>query len=123
MCSSLQDSERTISFSNFGYILIFQLIRYVDSKGKIIKDNRKVDIFSENLTIPVKVDDSITINKAFKLKATINHSGTLDAGHYWAFIKDHITNSWLKCNDQSVLKVNFSALSNDTSYILVYAGC
>ena len=123
MCSSLQDSERTITISNCGYILIFQLIRYVDSNGKIIKDNRKVDIFSENLTIPVKVDDSITINKAFKLKATINHSGTLDAGHYWAFIKDHITNSWLKCNDQSVLRVNFSALSNDTSYILVYASC
>ena len=78
-----------------------------------------MNIFSENLTVPVKVDDVVTLNKSFKLRATINHSGTLNAGHYWAFIKDRSTDSWLKCTDQSVLKVSFSDLSNDTSYILV----
>ena len=47
----------------------------------------------------------ISFTHTYSLIATINHSGTLQAGHYWAFVKDCSTNNWLKCNDRAVLKV------------------
>ena len=84
-------------------------------------DNRKVKIFTDSLTVPVKIDNTVTLKRTFKLKATINYRGTLNLGHYWAFIREEATDSWLKCNDTSVIKVNFNDLSNDSSYILVYS--
>ena len=50
-------------------------------------------------------------SKIYSLVATINHSGNLNAGHYWAFVKD--SDAWLECNDSSVLKVKSSALNNN----------
>ena len=35
--------------------------------------------------------------------ASINHSGTLDQGHYWATVKDLSSGDWLSCNDKVVL--------------------
>ena len=55
--------------------------------------------------------------KQFTLKATINHSGTLQAGHYWAHIKYEDNGSWLKCHDTSVIAKPFSGLSNTSSYV------
>ena len=55
--------------------------------------------------------------KQFTLKATINHSGTLQAGHYWAHIKDEDNSGWLKCNDTSVIAKPFSGLSNTSSFV------
>ena len=121
VCNSLQNSVRTTEFSRCGNILVLQLIRYVDVNGKISKDNRKVNLFKDSITIPVIVDNVVSMNKPFKLRASINHSGTLNAGHYWAFIKEDSSNSWLKCNDTSVIQTNFFDLQNDSSYIFVYS--
>ena len=123
LCDSLQESFKVTEFSNCGSVIIFHLLRFFNFGAKLIKDNRKVSLFKDTLTIPVQVDERVTINRSFKLKATINHSGTFNAGHYWAFIKHEAANFWLKCNDSSVLQVPFCDLSNDSSYILVYSSC
>ena len=65
------------------------------------------------------IEDNVSFSKEFSLVATINHSGSLNSGHYWAFIKDNISKSWFKC-DRSVLKVKPSTLNNTTSYVLFY---
>ena len=70
--------------------------------------------------VPLKLDDNVSFSKEFSLVATINHSGSLNAGHYWAFIKDNIYKSWFKCDDRSILKVKPSTLNNTTSYVLFY---
>ena len=121
MCNCDQDYVRDSEFVNCGNFLIFQLLRYVNCNGRFIKHNGKVNVMSENLTIPVKVDDFVTVNKNLRLKATINHSGTSDAGHYWAFIKEDANNIWLKCNDTSVTKTKFKDLSGGSSYVLFYS--
>ena len=58
--------------------------------------------------------------KEFTLKATINHSRTLQAGHYWYHINDEDNSGWLKCNDTSVIATPFSGLSNTSSYVFLY---
>ena len=52
--------------------------------------------------------------------ASINHSGTLDQGHYWAIVKDLSSGEWLSCNDKVVLTVPQHSLNNTTSYINFY---
>ena len=52
--------------------------------------------------------------------ASINHSGTLDQGHYWAIAKDLKSGDWLSSNNKVVLIVPQHSLNNTTSYILFY---
>ena len=51
--------------------------------------------------------------------ASINHSGTLDQGHYWAIVEDLNSEDLVSCNDKFVLTVPQHSL-NKTSYILFY---
>ena len=52
--------------------------------------------------------------------ASINHSGTLGQGDYWAVVKDLNSGDWLSCNDNVVLTVPEHSLTNTTSYFLFY---
>ena len=60
----------------------------------------------------------MSISGMFKLRATFNHSSTINTGHYWAFIRDTDNSSWLMCNDTSAAKASVKDLSNDSLYIL-----
>ena len=103
-----------------GSILILQLLHYNNFKGAVIKNNR-VNCCSGTPRLPMSADKHVCLFKEFNLKATINHSGTLQAGHYWVRIKDEDNRGWLKCNDTSVIATPFSVLSNSSSYVFYYA--
>ena len=103
-----------------GSVLVVQPLCYNNFKGTVIKNNMKVNCCSETLRLPISADKQVRLHKEFVLKATINHSGTLHAGHYWAHIKDEDNRGWLKCNDTSVIATPFSGLSNTSSYVLFY---
>ena len=55
-------------------------------------------------------------------------SGSVDAGHYWAYVLDHKRNVWLKCNDNTVNEATWDELaresmgghSNTSAYSLIY---
>ena len=123
-CSSYQISTKETSIISCGQILIVHLSRYLDSGNNVfIKNTDFVECLPETthvLRVPIQTGDSISFTNQYSLIATINHSGTLQAGHYWAFIKDRSTNNWLKCNDRAVLKVKPHTLNNNTSYVLFY---
>ena len=120
LCESLVESIRDTKFVNCGNILIFQLKRYSHMGNKITQDDRLVKCFSDTLNLRVSADNDILVTRSFKLKATINHSGTLNAGHYWAYVREE-NNCWLKCNDTSVSKVQFKELSNNSSYLFIFS--
>ena len=114
------DSTRETRIVDSGRVLALQLIHYDNFKGAVIKNNMRVNCCSETLRLPISADEQVCLYKEFTLKATINHSGTLQAGHYWAHIKDEDNRGWLKCNDTSVIATPFSGLSNTSSYVLFY---
>ena len=70
--------------------------------------------------VPITVEDEVSFTNKYSLIATINHSGTLNRGHYWAFIKDLHSSSWYSCNDKLIFNVEERSLSNTSSYILFY---
>ena len=122
-CSVKRESSKEYSILSCGKVLIVQLKRFSRCRGSIIKDTKQVHCLPEPthiLSVPVHSSDSVSFSNRYSLIATINHSGTLQAGHYWAFIKDASNNTWLKCNDRSVITVPPSALNNNSCYVLFY---
>ena len=113
-------STRETRIVDSGSVLVLQLLRYDNFKAAVIKNNMRVNCCSETLRLSIAADEQVCLYKEFTLKATINHSGTLQAGHYWAHIKNEDNSGWLKCNDTSVIATPFSGLSNTSSYVLLY---
>ena len=96
------------------------LLRNTEAKGAVIKTNMRVNCCSETLRLPIAADEQVFLYKQFTLKATINQSGTMQAGHYWAHIKNEDDSGWLKCKDTSVIAKPFSGLSSTSSYVFFY---
>ena len=120
-CCSEQNATIDSAITKSGSILIVQLKRYTTFQGNSFKDNKHVVCLPSHdhvLEIPIDQNNTITFSNRYTLVATINHSGNLNAGHYWAFIKKG--DSWLKCNDSSVLAVKPSFLNNSSAYLLFY---
>ena len=118
-CSSYKESTRESSFKTCASILIIQLRRFTNFNGALYKDNRVVNCYLKGhptLTVPSHPEEDISFTNEYKLVATINHSGTLARGHYWAFLKDDLSDSWWKCDDRAVLKVKPSDLNNSSMF-------
>ena len=56
----------------------------------------------------------------YSFVARINHSNTLNRGHYWASVKDLHSSCWYTFNDKLVFNAEESSLNNATSYIFFY---
>ena len=73
-------------------ILIIQLCQFHNQGGQVIKD---ANFFSciqsesnKHLVVSITVEDEVSFTSKYSSISTINHSDTLNRGHYWAFIKD-----------------------------------
>ncbi|XP_077985694.1 ubiquitin carboxyl-terminal hydrolase 25-like isoform X2 [Glandiceps talaboti] len=64
----------------------------------------------------------------YALHAVLVHEGQASAGHYWAYVRDHTHNKWLKFNDIAVVEVSWEELQresvggsgNASAYCLMY---
>ena len=120
-CNCLTESTRETSINGSGSILVIQLSRFFTSHSRLIKDQQLFNCSLElELKVSVTVEDEVSFSNQYSLAASINHSGTLDQGHYWAVVKDSNTGDWLSCNDEVVITVPQHSLNNTTSYILFY---
>ena len=66
-------------------------------------------------------DAEVVVRTAFQLKAVINHSGTLNNGHYTAIVQ--AGSNWLNCDDKKVRNADTSDLNSAMSYVLFYEKC
>ncbi len=97
-------------------ILILSLQRY-DVRIKK-KNNCKIE-FNENIDLKKFSDKECIGNYSTKynLIGIGNHTGSMDFGHYYAFI--NIQNKWYEFNDSSCYEIKLNKIS-ETAYILVY---
>ena len=95
-----------------GSVFIMHLKRYDSFQGNVSKDTKFVECLPHpNHVLEIVQNDSVPFSNRYSLIATINHSGSLNTGHYWAFIKKN--NLWLQYNDSSVLKVKLEVSTKD----------
>ncbi|XP_070551916.1 ubiquitin carboxyl-terminal hydrolase 25-like isoform X2 [Ptychodera flava] len=96
----------------------------VESDVRDLQDN----IRQLNQQIDVMYDEDELKKFPYLLHAVLVHEGQASAGHYWAYIRDHRHNKWLKFNDISVMEVSWEELQresvggsgNASAYCLMY---
>ncbi|XP_062867188.1 ubiquitin carboxyl-terminal hydrolase 28 [Trichomycterus rosablanca] len=64
----------------------------------------------------------------YRLHAVLVHEGQASAGHYWAYIYDHVNKRWLKYNDvmvtesswEELVRDSYGGMTNASAYCLMY---
>ena len=65
-----------------------------------------------------EVDGEVSVRRGSNLVAVINHSGTLNAGHYTCSILEQ--GVWWRCNDRAVNESLELSLNGSLPYVLFY---
>ena len=124
-CKTLSESTRETCVMNFAPLLAILLCPFSNQGGQLVKDETLVSCtqsqFSQYLTVPMTIEDEVSLINKYSFIATINYSGTLSRGYYWACIKDLHSPCLYLCNDKLVSNVEESYLSNTTSYVFFYS--
>ena len=98
-------------------ILILSIQRFnIINKSK---SNKSIKLY-EKINLKNFVDEELIENYSnfdYKLFGISNHSGSLNFGHYYAYV--NIQGKWKEFNDSFVTNVNFSSVST-TAYALFY---
>ena len=107
--------------------LIIKLKRYANSEygNSAVKINKMV-YYPEYINMQKYYCGELPQN--YKLYAIINHSGTINGGHYYSYIKnlkdDNKTfeDQWVCCNDAQVVNISEEeAMTSKNAYILFYS--
>nr|XP_057942447.1 ubiquitin carboxyl-terminal hydrolase 28 isoform X1 [Doryrhamphus excisus]XP_057942448.1 ubiquitin carboxyl-terminal hydrolase 28 isoform X1 [Doryrhamphus excisus]XP_057942449.1 ubiquitin carboxyl-terminal hydrolase 28 isoform X1 [Doryrhamphus excisus] len=88
----------------------------------------KANIDRLSQTLEGMYSDNSLCQVPYKLHAVLVHEGQASAGHYWAYIYDHINQRWMKYNDISITESSweelerdsFGGMTNASAYCLMY---
>ena len=106
-CNCLTESTSETTIISSRSILVTQLSRFSVSYSKLRKDQQLFNCSLESeLNVHITFGDEVSFSSKYSFMASINLSGTLDQGHYWAVMKDLNSGGWLSCNDKFVLTVS-----------------
>ncbi|MGY8822251.1 MAG: reverse transcriptase domain-containing protein, partial [Pseudomonadales bacterium] len=119
-CNKHQISIRRSHISNVAKVLIVQLKRFNVFQDNICKNTNIVEFPLANFSVPCK-DDEVELNRLFSLKATINHTGSLDSGHYKSMTLHN--KLWYACNDSAILDINENKIVDESAYMLFFESC
>ncbi len=106
-------------------VLILHLNRFQQGYYSNIKNKGSIK-FDRTLTLPKNVmhTDKQKDPIRYDLIGTINHVGSINAGHYYAVKKDIIEGEerWFMCNDDVIRDTGINEHGNvsEYAYILIY---
>ena len=120
-CSAYKTAFAEHSFAKVGEYLIIHLKRFNNEGSNISKNIQKV-VCTPDLVVPV-VHNDIKLQIKYRLLATINHTGSLQRGHYTSFINSGGSDKWFFCNDAAILDSPKARVNNSSSYICFYEKC
>ena len=102
-------------------VLVIQIKRFGSMRA--FKDNRLVKYPLDNFNIsslmsPTQVE--LTKCNTYRLQSVINHTGSLNSGHYYSYCLDEDSNIWYDFDDDTVNPVSQSRIVTHTAYLLIY---
>ncbi|XP_050095465.1 ubiquitin carboxyl-terminal hydrolase nonstop isoform X2 [Anopheles aquasalis] len=86
------------------------------SGGDTMEDTSESTRSSHHQTVTTSSD---TADFRYSLYAVINHVGTLDAGHYTAYVR-HQKDIWVKCDDHIITTATLKQVLDSEGYLLFY---
>jgi len=129
-CNSNQESTKQLTMQKLPVVASFHLKRFEHSSRLHKKITTRVN-FPEMLNMSPFISHARNDNKKkvgyqslpkdnrYVLFAVINHIGTLDAGHYTSYIRQH-SNLWFHCNDHQILPASIQQVLDSEGYLLFY---
>lgn len=139
-CKVRQESLKQMSIRKLPLVYCFHIKRFEHSPVR--KMSRKVDRYLQfpfSLNMGPYLSSSILrsrfgnrifsfdgdepdplneISCEFELFAVITHSGKLDAGHYFTYLR--LSNQWYKCDDAWITRVNENIVRSSQGYMMFY---
>ncbi|KAF6836255.1 Ubiquitin carboxyl-terminal hydrolase 21 [Colletotrichum plurivorum] len=103
----LQDAKKGVVFESMPDVLHLQLKRfeYDIERGIMMKINDRYEFPDEFDATPYLLDSADKSEPwTYKLHGVLVHSGDLNAGHYYAFLKPNKEGWWYKYDDDKVTK-------------------
>ena len=116
-CGQKTIHRKEIKFSHPPNILILTLQRF----GRNQRKNNCIVKIEEELNIRNYIDEECGHGKeySYSLYGIGNHSGTINFGHYFAYIKLNDRN-WYEFNDSTVYRIGNINTNSSTAYTLFY---
>uniref|UniRef100_A0A914XFW4 Ubiquitin carboxyl-terminal hydrolase n=1 Tax=Plectus sambesii TaxID=2011161 RepID=A0A914XFW4_9BILA len=108
-CNMRGSVEQRAELTRLPPVVVIQLNRYFfDNKGKKKKFNHPVQFRRKMSFVQYAADESEAREEAqYELCAVMVHQGTgADSGHYYDLIKEQVSGSWFKYNDEHVTVVS-----------------
>ena len=117
-CNKKTEHEKEIKISQPPNILILSLQR---TNGRTQKKNDSPISFPEELNISKYIDSECGHKNEsnYSLYGIGNHHGSLNFGHYYAYIKLN-DKDWYQYNDSFVSKLSYLDKNSDSAYVLFY---
>ena len=118
-CQKILKHKKEIKISRPPEILILSLQR-IDHVTQ--NKNECLVKFPQELDINEFIDHECGFDKvtSYSLYGIINHTGSIDFGHYYSYIKFHKKEEWYEFNDSSVRKIENAIESFPYAYALFY---
>jgi len=116
----LQDAEKGVKFMDFPAVLQLQLKRfeYDFQRDTMVKINDRYE-FPESLDLDagdgkyLSPDADRSVRNKYLLHSVLVHSGGVNGGHYYAYIRPELQGQWFKFDDERVTREEASKALND----------
>ncbi|ARF09281.1 ubiquitin carboxyl-terminal hydrolase [Catovirus CTV1] len=123
-CKKYVDAKKKTSLWETPNVLIIQLKRFKNTGISTTKVRSIIKYPLYDLSFEKACSEYYPINHKYDLYGVVQHTGSLNGGHYIAHTKNPINNKWYEFNDNYVLhipdeKIEAELISRD-SYILCY---
>eukprot|EP00468_Gymnochlora_sp_CCMP2014_P003771 CAMPEP_0167756956 /NCGR_PEP_ID=MMETSP0110_2-20121227/9667_1 /TAXON_ID=629695 /ORGANISM="Gymnochlora sp., Strain CCMP2014" /LENGTH=814 /DNA_ID=CAMNT_0007643111 /DNA_START=463 /DNA_END=2907 /DNA_ORIENTATION=+ len=121
-CKKESRGKKKLDLWRLPNILIVQLKRFQYTRQWRDKITTYVDYPLEGLDLATWTKAKDQKRKAvYDLYAVSCHGGGLGGGHYWAYAKNLVDQSWYTLNDSSVKKMRKNDVKTKEAYLLFYA--
>nr|KAG5690871.1 hypothetical protein BaRGS_028903 [Batillaria attramentaria] len=135
-CHSYQESTKQLTMKKSPIVACFHLKRFEHSTGYHKKISTYVS-FPEELDMTPFMSSSrnnsngytnqivresaisLSCDNKYSLFAVVNHSGTIESGHYTCFIRSH-KDQWFKCEDHVITRATAGEVLTSEGYLLFY---
>lgn len=135
-CQSYQESTKQLTMKKLPVVASFHLKRFEHSSrfhkkiSSFISFPQCLDMTPFMSSYRSKTNSSGSTDKGFNsnvsnndnkycLFAVVNHSGTIETGHYTAYIRQH-RDQWFKCDDHLITRASVQDVLDSEGYLLFY---
>ncbi|KAM3127153.1 hypothetical protein pb186bvf_020747 [Paramecium bursaria] len=118
-CDKKVDSKKKIDLWKLPTILLIHLKRFKYTDKGYVKSDQPVQFPIDTLNLSNELPKLQKEKPLYELLGVVQHSGTINKGHYYTFSRSRDF-KWYLFNDKQVKEVNVKDINSENTYLLMY---